>query len=280
MKTLSIGYSTCPNDTFIFAGLATQDRDALPAFDPVLADIETLNRWALEERLDISKLSFFAFGKVREQYALLHSGGALGRGCGPILVARRESDPKQLRDGTGKFTIAAPGNLTTARLLLTLYLGYEPQFRQMVFSDVMPAVRDGEADFGLVIHEGRFTLDAYGLQSALDLGQWWEEETGFPIPLGGIAIRRNLGSGVARQVDQRIQESLLLAESGSSVVNDYVKAHAQEMAPTVIQQHIDLYVNRFSRELGDEGEEAVRVLLQRAESAGLLTPCDLPLLAH
>ncbi|MCG6879211.1 MAG: 1,4-dihydroxy-6-naphthoate synthase [Deltaproteobacteria bacterium] len=280
MKTLSIGYSTCPNDTFIFAGLAIHDKDALLAFDPVLADIETLNRWALEGRVDISKLSFFAFGKVREQYALLHSGGALGRGCGPILVARRENDLEQLRDGTGKYTIAAPGNLTTARLLLTLFLGYEPQFRQMVFSNVMPAVRDGEADFGLVIHEGRFTLDAYGLQSALDLGQWWEEETGFPIPLGGIAVRRNLGSSVARQVDQRIQKSLLLAESEFSMVNDYVKAHAQEMASTVIQQHIDLYVNRFTRELGDEGEKAVRVLLQRAESAGLLTPCDLPLLAY
>lgn len=280
MKKLSIGYSTCPNDTFIFAGLATHDKDAPLVFHPVLADIETLNRWALEGRLDISKLSFFAFGKVREQYALLHSGGALGRGCGPILVARRESDPEQLRDGAGKFIIAAPGNLTTARLLLTLYLGYEPQFRQMVFSQVMPAVRDGEADFGLVIHEGRFTLDAYGLQSALDLGQWWEEETGFPIPLGGIAIRRNLGSSVAQQVDQRIQESLLLAESGSSMVDDYVKTHAQEMASMVIQQHIDLYVNRFSRNLGDAGEQAVRVLLERAESAGLLMPCNLPLLAY
>jgi len=279
LKKLSIGYSTCPNDTFIFAGLAAHEEDVSPAFEPVLADVETLNRWALEGRLDVSKLSFFAFGKVREQYALLPSGGALGRGCGPILVTRGENGLKRLRDGTRKYRIAAPGNLTTARLLLTLYLGYEPQFQQMVFSEIMPAVRDGEADFGLVIHEGRFTLNEYGLQSALDLGQWWEAETGLPIPLGGIAIRRDLGRHTAKAVDTRIRQSLSLAESGSSAVSDYVRIHAQEMAPRVIRQHIDLYVNRFSRELGEEGQDAVKVLLDRAEEAGLLAPAALPLMA-
>jgi 1,4-dihydroxy-6-naphthoate synthase len=279
LKTLSIGYSTCPNDTFIFAGIAAHEEDVSLAFEPVLADVETLNRWALEGRLDVSKLSFFAFGKVREQYALLPSGGALGRGCGPILVTRGENGLKRLREGTRKYRIAAPGNLTTARLLLTLYLGYEPQFQQMVFSEIMPAVRDGEADFGLVIHEGRFTLNEYGLQSALDLGQWWEAETGLPIPLGGIAIRRDLGRHMAKAVDKRIRQSLSLAESGSSAVNDYVRIHAQEMAPRVIQQHIDLYVNRFSRDLGEEGQDAVKLLLDRAEEAGLLEPAKLPLLA-
>ena len=278
MNRLSIGYSTCPNDTFIFAGLAAHEKDASLAFDPVLADVETLNRWALEARLDVTKLSFFAFGKVRDQYALLHSGGALGRGCGPMLVTRSENDLKHLRDGSRKYRIAAPGNLTTARLLLTLYLGQEPQFRQMVFSRVMPAVRDGEADFGLVIHEGRFTLGEYGLHSVLDLGQWWEEETGLPIPLGGIAIRRNLGGDMAEAVDERIRQSLSLAESGSPAVKDYVRVHAQEMAPQVILQHIDLYVNRFSRDLGEEGQNAVKVLLDRAEEAGLLEPADLPLM--
>jgi len=279
LKKLSIGYSTCPNDTFIFAGLAAHEEGLSPAFEPVLADVETLNRWALKGRLDVSKLSFFAFGKVREQYALLPSGGALGRGCGPILVTRGENGLKRLRDGTRKCRIAAPGNLTTARLLLTLYLGYEPQFQQMVFSEIMPAVRDGEADFGLVIHEGRFTLNEYGLQSALDLGQWWEAETGLPIPLGGIAIRRDLGRHTAKAVDTRIRQSLSLAESGSSAVNEYVRIHAQEMAPRVIRQHIDLYVNRFSRDLGEEGQDAVKVLLDRAEEAGLLAPAALPLMA-
>ena len=279
MKKLSIGYSTCPNDTFIFAGLNALLEDTGLVFEPVLADVETLNRWALEGRLDVTKLSFFAFGKVRAQYALLPSGGALGRGCGPILVTRGENDLKRLRDGTRKYRIAAPGNLTTARLLLTLYLGYEPQFEQMVFSRVMPAVRDGEADFGLVIHEGRFTLDAYGLGSVLDLGQWWEEESGLPIPLGGIAIRRDLGRDTASIVAERIRRSLSLAESGAPIVKDYVGIHAQEMAPQVIRQHIDLYVNRFSRDLGEEGRNAVKVLLERAEGAGLLAPNALPLMA-
>ena len=244
--------------------------------EPVLADVETLNGWALEGRLDVTKLSFFAFGKVREHYALLNSGSALGRGCGPILVSRKGTDLKDLEHGT----IAAPGNLTTARLLLTLYLGHEPEFRQMVFSEIMPSVRDGSADFGLVIHEGRFTLDAYGLQSILDLGQWWEEESRLPIPLGGIVIRRDLGESTARAVDKRICESLSLAESGSSMVQDYILSHAQEMAPSVIQQHIDLYVNEFSRDLGHEGRNAVRVLLDRAERAGLLKPCSLPIMAY
>ena len=276
MKKLSIGYSTCPNDTHIFAGLSAHEKDSSLAFEPVLADVETLNGWALKGKLDITKLSFFAFFKVLKEYALLHSGGALGRGCGPILVARPGVDLNSLKDGI----IAAPGNLTTARLLLTLYLGYEPRLQQMVFSNVMPAVRDGKADFGLVIHEGRFTLDAYGLQSILDLGQWWEAETGLPIPLGGIAIRRDLGESMARGVDERIRQSLSLAESGSPMVEDYIISHAQEMDPSVIQQHIDLYVNRFSRDLGDEGQRAVRVLLDRAERAGLLKPCSLPLMAY
>ena len=276
MKKLSIGYSTCPNDTHIFAGLSAHEKDSSLAFEPVLADVETLNGWALKGKLDITKLSFFAFFKVLKEYALLHSGGALGRGCGPILVARPGVDLNSLKDGI----IAAPGNLTTARLLLTLYLGYEPRLQQMVFSNVMPAVRDGKADFGLVIHEGRFTLDAYGLQSILDLGGWWEAETGLPIPLGGIAIRRDLGESTARDVDERIRQSLSLAESGSPMVEDYIISHAQEMDPSVIQQHIDLYVNRFSRDLGDEGQRAVRVLLDRAEKARLLKPCSLPLMAY
>ena len=276
MKKLRIGYSTCPNDTYIFAGLSAHYKDASPPIEPVLADVETLNGWALGERLDITKLSFFALGRVRERYALLHSGSALGRGCGPILVSRGRADLNDLKHAT----IAAPGNLTTARLLLTLYLGYEPQLRQMVFSEIMPSVRDGKADFGLVIHEGRFTLDAYELQSILDLGQWWEAETGLPIPLGGIAIRRDLGESTARNVDERIRQSLSLAESGSSRVEDYILSHAQEMAPSVIWQHIDLYVNEFSRDLGYEGRKAVRVLLDRAEKMGLLTPCAFPLMAY
>lgn len=276
MTHLRIGYSTCPNDTYIFAGLPGLEDNSPVTFEPVLADVETLNGWALEKRLDITKLSFFAFGKVREQYALLHAGAALGRGCGPVIVARPGTSLHEL----GKGIVAAPGNLTTARLLLTLYLGKEPPFKQMVFSEVMPAVREGKADFGLVIHEGRFTYREHDLKVLLDLGEWWEKETGFPIPLGGISIRRNLGGDLARDVDRCIRASLTLARNGSKTVMDYVMAHAQEMIPLVVQQHIDLYVNQFSEDLGEEGREAIRFLMNQAEKAGWVEPCSLPLMAY
>ncbi len=276
MTHLRIGYSTCPNDTYIFAGLPALGDNSPVTFDPVLADVETLNGWAMEKRLDISKLSFFAFGKVREQYALLHAGAALGRGCGPVIVARPGTRLTELANGM----VAAPGNLTTARLLLTLHLGKEPRFKQMIFSEVMPAVRDGKADFGLVIHEGRFTYREHGLRILLDLGEWWEKETGFPIPLGGIAIRRDLGGEMARDVDGCIRASLNLAGSGSKMVMEYVMAHAQEMIPQVVRRHIDLYVNPFSRDLGEEGQKAIRFLMDQAEKIGLLKPCPLPIMAY
>ena len=276
MTHLRIGYSTCPNDTYIFAGLPGLEDDSPVTFEPVLSDVETLNDWALEKRLDITKLSFFAFGKVREQYALLHAGGALGRGCGPVIVARPGTSLRNLGNGM----VAAPGDLTTARLLLTLYLKKEPRFKQMVFSEIMPAVHEGNADFGLVIHEGRFTYERHNLQILLDLGEWWEKETGFPIPLGGIAIRRELGGNMARAVDKYIRVSLNLAKSGSGRVIDYVMAHAQEMIPQVVQQHIDLYVNRFTEDLSEEGREAIRRLMDHGEKAGLIVPCSLPLMAY
>ena len=276
MTHLRIGYSTCPNDTYIFAGLPGLEDDSPVTFEPVLSDVETLNDWALEKRLDITKLSFFAFGKVREQYALLHAGGALGRGCGPVIVARPGTSLRDLGNGM----VAAPGDLTTARLLLTLYLKKEPRFKQMVFSEIMPAVHEGKADFGLVIHEGRFTYERHNLQILLDLGEWWEKETGFPIPLGGIAIRRELGGNMARAVDKCIRVSLDLAKSGSGRVIDYVMAHAQEMIPQVVQQHIDLYVNRFTEDLSEEGREAIRRLMDHGEKAGLIEPCSLPLMAY
>ena len=242
----------------------------------MLADVETLNRWAVEKRLDVTKLSFSALGLAVDNYALLYAGGALGRGCGPILVARPGTDLDSLKTGL----VAGPGALTTAGLLLTLYLGREPRFSQMVFSEVMPAVRDGKADFGLVIHEGRFTYDQYDLEVLLDLGEWWESESKRPIPLGGIAIRRDLGRDIAMDVDQAIRGSLAAARSGVSGTMDYVLAHAQEMAPDVVAQHIDLYVNDFSMDLGQEGRDAVELLLSRARGLGLIPQSDLPLMAY
>jgi 1,4-dihydroxy-6-naphthoate synthase len=275
MRPLRIGYSTCPNDTYIFADLGGESSPSI-AFQPVLADVETLNQWALEGRLEVTKLSFFALGRVRETYALLYAGAALGYGCGPVLVARPGTPLGKLQTGV----VAAPGELTTARLLLSLYLKREPILRQMVFSEVMPAVARGEADFGLVIHEGRFTYREYGLELLLDLGEWWDLATGNPIPLGGIAVRRDLGPEVAAEVDRAIRASLAAARSGSPRVMEYVFCHAQEMSPAVVRQHIDLYVNDFSFHLGPSGRKAAELLLGRAQEAGLIPVSRLPLMAY
>jgi 1,4-dihydroxy-6-naphthoate synthase len=273
---LNIGYSPCPNDTYIFAGLAGETIDTPLWFDPVLADVETLNQWAMEQKLEVTKLSFLALGKVRNAYGLLYAGAALGRGCGPIVVARPGTDLSSLETGA----VAAPGRLTTACLLLGLYLGKEPQLSQMLFSEVMPAVARGDADFGLVIHEGRFTYEQYGLQVLFDLGAWWEGETGKPIPLGGIAVRRDLGFEVARMVDHAIHASLLSARMDPQAAMKYMTKHAQEMNPEVLRQHVELYVNAFTCDLGTEGEEAVSTLFGMAEARGLIPTSPLPLMAY
>jgi 1,4-dihydroxy-6-naphthoate synthase len=273
---LNIGYSSCPNDTYIMAALAQDKVDTPLTFNPLIADVETLNELALAEKLEVTKLSFAALGMVRNSYGLLYSGAALGRGCGPLVVARHGATLAGLDRGV----IAAPGELTTARLLLSLYLGKPPIFKQMLFSEIMPAVAREEADFGLVIHEGRFTYSEYGLDALLDLGEWWEHKTGRPVPLGGIAIRRDLGSEVAGMVDQAIYSSLVMARANPAEALKYVLGHAQEMDAGVVQQHIDLYVNSFAFNIGSEGEEAVMTLFAKAEEAGLVPGSPLPLMAH
>lgn len=275
MIALKIGYSPCPNDTFIMAALA-EGRLASPLIlEPVLADVETLNHWALEARLHVTKLSFMALGHVRDSYGLLSSGAALGWGCGPLVVGRPGQTLARVHSGV----VASPGSLTTAALLLSLYLGKQPNFRQMVFSDIMPAVARGEVDFGLVIHEGRFTLDSYGLEPLLDLGSWWEQETGHPVPLGGITVRRDLGFEVARMVDQTIRSSLLEAWGSPELTMSYVQSHAQEMDRDVVFQHIKLYVNSFSVNLSQQGRGAITLLFSKAEEAGFIPASSSPLMA-
>jgi len=273
---LSFGYSPCPNDTFIMAALAEDRVDTPLIVRHVLADVETLNQWAVEERLEVTKLSFTALGKVRTAYGLLYSGAALGRGCGPLIVAR----PHTSLDGLGSGLVAAPGELTTAALLLGLYLGRAPTYKHMVFSDIMPEVAAGRADFGLVIHEGRFTYAQYGLEALLDLWEWWESDTGSPIPLGGIAVRRDLGQEMARTVDDAIRRSLIAAHGASEEAMPYVLAHAQEMDPLVVNRHIELYVNAFTLNLGPDGLKAVEGLFSRAEAAGVFSGSALPVMAY
>jgi 1,4-dihydroxy-6-naphthoate synthase len=275
-RTLSLGYSPCPNDTWIFFAL-THGLVPLPGctIEERLEDVETLNRLALDGVLDLTKISYHALGHLRDDYALLHSGGALGRGCGPLVIAPTATDMDRLRGRR----IAIPGQLTTANLLLQLYgEGYD-ELLILPFDRIMPALQSGAADAGVIIHESRFTFRQAGFCEVLDLGAWWEAETGLPIPLGGILARRELGTATISALDAAIRASLEYARSHPRQPRAYIKEHAQELDDAVIDAHIDLYVNDFSLELGEAGAAAVAALLMRAEERGLIPACDKPLFA-
>lgn len=275
-RTLTIGYSPCPNDTFIFYALI-HGRVRVPGveFREQLEDVETLNRMALAGALDITKISYHALAHLREQYALLRSGGALGRGCGPLIVARAGTSLSDMKQGV----IAIPGRLTTASLLLRLYDPSISNVKVMTFDRIMDAVSRGEADAGLIIHESRFTFPLYKLEKLLDLGEWWEKFSGMPIPLGGILAKRALGSELLLRIEEGIRESLRYAREHSDEVLEYCRQHSQEMDKAVMKSHIDLYVNDFSLDLGREGIAAVRRLLDEAEKRGIVPSSDKPLLA-
>ena len=276
VRSLSLGYSTCPNDTFIFHAMTHGQVDCTPyEFEPVLQDVEALNQAAKSSRLDVTKLSFAAIGHLSESYGLLRSGAALGRGCGPLIVARPGHDLSQLAGSK----VAVPGAWTTANLLLGLYLSGPARTIPMVFDRIMPAIANGECDYGVIIHEGRFTYTSYGLTALLDLGKWWEDENGLPIPLGGIAVNRHLGVSVARTVEGLIQASIRYAFQYPRVSRDYVKKHAQEMTDDVISKHIALYVNDESIEISPKGMDAIKTLFQRSRDAGLLPASAQPLMA-
>lgn len=266
---LSLGFSPCPNDTFIFHALV-HDRVRAPglSFRTRLEDVETLNRLALDGELDVSKVSYGAIPYLLEEYVLLRTAGALGRGCGPLLVAREEMPLESLRGGR----IAIPGELTTANLLLRLADPRLPAGEPTVYSEIMPRVSQGEVDAGLIIHESRFTYAEHGLVCLRDMGEWWERETGAPIPLGGIVARRSLGRERIARIEAALRASVEHAFAHPADSEEYVRRHAQEMDGDVRASHIALYVNDFSVRLGPEGEAAVRQLLERAAAAGLAPP--------
>jgi 1,4-dihydroxy-6-naphthoate synthase len=231
-----------------------------------LEDVETLNLLALKGELDVSKVSYHALGHIRDEYALLCSGSALGRGCGPLLVATESIDPADLRGRT----IAVPGRYTTAKLLLRLFDPALENFLVMPFNEIMDAVLTGQADAGLIIHESRFTYHGFGLHKLVDLGEWWEGETGLPIPLGGIVARRSLGAERIAAIERALRAGVEYARSHPAEAAHYIREHAQEMSDEVCAAHISLYVNDFSSELGEEGERAIAELLRRAEEAGIV----------
>lgn len=253
-KALTLGFSPCPNDTFMFAALVHGWIDMRGIqFEPVLADIETLNEWAGEGRLDITKLSFNRYYSLTDRYALLSSGAALGRGCGPLLIARQALSP----DSIDQVSIALPGEWTTAHLLFTAFYPNATNKRFMVFHEIEEAVSNGSTEAGVIIHENRFTYQDKGLVKITDLGDAWERQTGLPIPLGGIFASTALDADLSQSVDTLIRESILFARRHPEKVMPYVRAHAQEMDEEVMRAHIDLYVNDYSLDLGDEGHAAV-----------------------
>jgi 1,4-dihydroxy-6-naphthoate synthase len=267
MQNLTLGYSPCPNDTFIFYPLVHGLVGGPEfSFSERLEDVETLNRLALKSELDITKISCHLLGFIRKEYCLLRSGGALGRGCGPLVVSRRFTRMGELKGRR----IAVPGRYTTAYLLLRLFDPELDSFIFLPFHEIMGAVASGEADAGVIIHESRFTFSDHGLTRLLDLGDWWENETGHPIPLGGIVAKRSLGEKTVAILEQMLRASVEYAFAHPGAANAYIRAHSQEMSDEVCAAHIELYVNRFSLDLGKEGEAAVTALLSRAEAAGLV----------
>ena len=273
-QPLTLGFSPCPNDTFMFYPLVHGLVDtAGHSFNERLEDVETLNRLAVKGVLDVTKVSYAALGHIREQYALLKAGSALGRGCGPLLVAKEPLDPADL---AGR-TIAIPGRYTTAHLLMRLYNPGLETFLEMPFHEIMDAVMTGRADAGVIIHESRFTYQGFGLHQLLDLGAWWEGETGLPIPLGGIVARRSLGAETIRSIEAALAAGVEYARANPAEAAHYIREHAQEMSAEVCAAHIGLYVNDFSQSLGEEGERAIMELLRRAEAAGVVPPSEAPL---
>lgn len=260
--TLTLGFSPCPNDCFIFDALLNNkiDTEGL-SFKPIIEDVEALNKKAFRSKLDITKLSFFTYAQVRKKYALLDSGSALGFGVGPLLIAK---DPK-LNTNDPKLRIAIPGKNTTANLLFSLVYPHLKNKKEFLFSNIEEAVLRGKVDAGVIIHESRFTYQKKGLNKIIDLGNWWEQKYTCPIPLGGIAIRKNISSATAEKMERVIRRSIRYAFSNPLSSKLFVKKHAQEMDNKVIQQHIKLYVNRFSISLGKKGAEAVKTFLKEAE---------------
>lgn len=273
---LSLGFSPCPNDCFMFDAIVHQriDLEGLE-FTVRMDDVEALNHWAFDGAADVTKLSYFAFAHCLGSYAMLSSGSALGHNCGPILISKRVVPAEEV--AAGRVRIAIPGRFTTANFLLSLAFPQARDKAELVFSEIEGALLEEKVDAGLIIHENRFTYEAKGLRKIVDLGEYWEAETGLPIPLGGIAVKRSLPDAVKQALNRIVRRSVEYALAHRAASVPFVRAHAQEMSEAVMYQHIDLYVNAYSADLGDEGRRAVATLFDRARAVGALPPAELPL---
>lgn len=260
MNKLTLGFSPCPNDTFIFDALVNKKIDTGDLeFDVMLEDVETLNRWALAGKLDVSKVSYGVLPLIMSEYNLLDAGGALGKGVGPLLIAAKEIP--DFKSKVPELTVAIPGEHTTAHMLFSLAFPHAQHKKFMLFSDIENAVLSGKVDCGVIIHENRFTYQQKGLVKLMDLGDFWEQQTGAPIPLGGIVMKKSIDEDLHKQVNVLIRKSLQYAFDRYPTLTNYVREHSQEMDEDVMRKHIDLYVNDYSLGLGEHGRVAVDVLL-------------------
>ena len=264
---LSIGFSPCPNDTFIFDALINKKIDTEGfEFDAILEDVQTLNKWALDNKLMITKLSYGVLPLVLDNYILLNSGSALGKGVGPLLISNKEEEIMNVESTA----IAIPGEHTTAHLLFSLAY---PDANNKIFlryDEIENFVLENKG-LGVIIHENRFTYRQKGLFKITDLGDYWEKITGNPIPLGGIVVKRNIDAAIQQKIDRLIKKSIEYAFSNYPELNDYIRDHSQEMSEEVMRKHINLYVNEYSLNLGDVGKNAVRKMIDVYNNTNQLT---------
>ena len=267
---LTLGFSPCPNDTFMFDALVHHriDTEGLE-FDVILEDVESLNRRALRNELDVTKISFAAFMKLTAEYVLLNSGSALGKGVGPLLVTKEKVSDTQ--EEVSKLKIALPGENTTANFLFSIFYPQATNKTEMIFSEIEDAVISGKTNAGVIIHENRFTYEQKGLKKICDLGERWKQETGQPIPLGGIAVKRNLGVEIHQTLDRVLRRSIEFAFANPTASAEFVRQHAQEMDEDVRRKHIALYVNEYSIHLGVNGRTAIETMIQKAVQLGMIS---------
>ena len=265
---LTLGFSTCPNDTFIFDAMINQKIDTEGIdFEVTMADVEELNRAAFKDNIDITKLSYHAFAYVSNEYKLLNSGSALGRKNGPLLIGRKILYPDEVYD----LKVAIPGKYTTANMLFGIEYPKVKELKEYLFSDIETAILEGEVHAGVIIHENRFTYQSKGLNKIVDLGELWEEKTGQPIPLGGIVVNRKIDFETQLKVNRVMEKSVEYAIKYPKSSWQFVKQQAQELEDAVISKHIELYVNQFTVRLGEEGKQAIKMLYQQATQSGLFS---------
>ncbi|HEX7414059.1 MAG TPA: 1,4-dihydroxy-6-naphthoate synthase [Bacteroidia bacterium] len=277
---ITIGFSPCPNDCFIFDALIHHKIDTKHLqFEPFIEDVETLNRMAFKGQLHTTKLSYHALAYLTKTYRLLTSGSALGFNCGPLLIAlpKTAESIKQNPDAVSSLKVSIPGKYTTANFLLSLAYPNLTNKTEMLFSAIEQSVISGATDLGLIIHENRFTYQQKGLVKVMDLGEWWETYSHSAIPLGGIVVQRNLPEADQLLINQLIKESVQYAFANRNDVMPFVKQHAQAMDETVMQKHIDLYVNKYTIDLTDTGKKVVTLLFDKAIETKLISsyPTDL-----